>query len=130
MTMYCMIGVNKYVYFIATWMCNKGKFTVNMAYDRNLSLMYFGHLQSLSEIFGTSHIKPAWTCKSKCTQHWLANEHFCEWTNPALCTQSTRSVIFCIMIQDRNLILGAQFYCHIIKWSLIGSMMLLAYWYC
>ena len=32
------------------------------------------------------------TRRSKCTQRWLANEHFCEWSSSALCTQSTRSV--------------------------------------
>ena len=32
------------------------------------------------------------TCRSKCTQPWLANGHFCEWTSSALWMQSTRSV--------------------------------------
>ena len=30
--------------------------------------------------------------RSKCTQRWLANERFYQWTCPAPCTQSTRSV--------------------------------------
>ena len=30
--------------------------------------------------------------RSKCTRGWSANERFCQWTRPAPCTQSTKSV--------------------------------------